>query len=193
MTGEMVLSRTDGALGDKLQAALAPSAIIRSATLGGTNAPALPKDSGALVLDLTKGPRHQPSPFNGEIPPDELWAAHQGWLQGIIRVMQALGKGMIERRQGSVVIILPSGVKHPHEIPLADAAYAAALQALSKHAANEWSAFDVRVNTVLWGGDDDEHHVASLIGVVQYLLSPTSAHIRGAAISVDGGHSRPMF
>ncbi len=194
-----ILCRAPGALGDALEAGLSAELVM---TPKGPYAPqgddadlAPAFVCNALVLQLTPTSIEQATEREFKLPSDDVWQLHDEWLDRVIRIAQRAGRGMIQRRSGKVVFILPAEVKQPHELRVIDSAYAAALQALAKHIANEWTNAGIAVNTLLWRGEEEglASRMQSLVALITHLLSDPSAHISGAAIAVDGGYGQSLF
>ncbi len=134
---------------------------------------------------------------------DETWRAMLDSNLETARVaLQTLLPGMVERQNGSIVVIGSRAAERPWESAGA-AAYAAAkaaVVALAKSVAAEVLSSGVRVNVVLPSTIDTAPNRAgmpnadfsrwvtpeSLSGVIAFLLSPEARDISGAAIPVYG-------
>ncbi len=123
-------------------------------------------------------------------------------LESASVALRALLPGLVERKNGSVVLVGSRSGARPYDAP-GDAAYAAAkaaLTALGQAIAAEVLTDGVRVNVVLPGTIDTEANrqampdadrarwvsTESLADVVEFLLSPRARDISGAAIPVYG-------
>jgi NAD(P)-dependent dehydrogenase (short-subunit alcohol dehydrogenase family) len=135
-------------------------------------------------------------------------------LDGTFYCSQAFGRGMIERRKGSILNVVATyattgmaGVAH-------SASAKAGVLALTKSLAAEWARFAIRVNAIapgpfqskgaaanLWPTAEAQNAILDRIplgrfGTAEevaahclYLLSPACAYVTGECLVVDGGAS----
>jgi NAD(P)-dependent dehydrogenase (short-subunit alcohol dehydrogenase family) len=152
--------------------------------------------------------------FNAEF----LDTRPEGWLRvldlnlmSVIHVTRAAGRGMVQRRSGSVINVDSIGAAHPAPPVTCYSAAKAAVVNLTKSLAQEWGPAQVRVNALSpglidteinrrivsdpersaamvrripmgrWGGPED------MVGTAIWLASDASAYVTGAHIEVDGG------
>lgn len=132
-------------------------------------------------------------------------------LKGAFFLTQAVARGMIERRGGSIVNLcsLTSFVGVPTAVPYG--ASKSGLLGMTRGLATEWAPFGVRVNAIAPGYfrtamtevfyEDDAWSErmlekipmgrfgqgVDLSGAVLFLASPASAYVTGQCIVVDGG------
>ncbi len=132
-------------------------------------------------------------------------------LRGAFFVTQAVARGMIERRRGSIINLcsLTSYVGVPTAVPYG--ASKSGLLGMTRGLAAEWAPFGVRVNAIAPGYfrtamtevfyEDDAWsgrmlgkipmgrfgQGADLSGAVLFLASNASAYVTGQCIAVDGG------
>lgn len=132
-------------------------------------------------------------------------------LKGIFFLCQAVGKHMIERRQGSIInISSAAGLKQDINLSPYYISKAGAIQ-LSKVLALEWARHNIRVNCVCPGyvmtplnekelsnPKISDHflkriplrkfgEVGEIAGIVVYLASDASRYVTGSVFSIDGG------
>jgi gluconate 5-dehydrogenase len=132
-------------------------------------------------------------------------------LTSVVRMSQAVGRHMTQRRRGSVINITSPATLRPWPAITAYSAAKAAVLNLTQSVAQEWAPLGVRVNAVSpgwirteinraftdnptaaaataadvplgrWGEPDD------LCGALLWLASDASAYVTGAHLTVDGG------
>ena len=146
-----------------------------------------------------------------DIAPDEWRQVMSVNLDGVFNVCRAIGRGMVERREGKVINIcsLLSEAARPGVTPYA--ASKGAVKMLTRALAVEWAPFNVQVNGIgpgyfvtemtmglrndperdewvrdrtpagRWGRPEE------LVGAAVFLASPASSFVTGQIIYVDGG------
>ncbi|MEO8296237.1 MAG: SDR family NAD(P)-dependent oxidoreductase [Burkholderiales bacterium] len=157
-------------------------------------------------------------PAPAEAMSEETWDAVLGVnLTGMFRSIQAVGRGMLARGQGSVVTIASTDGLGGHA---ARANYSAAkhgVVGLTRALAIEWGRRGVRVNSVAPGPVDTPllhrnvppDHVANAMldrvplgrfsraseqaSACLFLLSEAASYVNGATLAVDGGLTSGFF
>ncbi|CAM5265472.1 SDR family oxidoreductase OS=Streptomyces tendae OX=1932 GN=GUR47_24580 PE=4 SV=1 [Streptomyces tendae] len=121
----------------------------------------------------------------------------------------ALAPGMVERGQGSIVIVGSSAARMPAPVGAAYGASKAGAEILTRYWATEFGPSGVRVNTVSPGPVHTEGtkamlgehtamldktnargragHPSEIAEIVSFLVSPASSYINGAVLFADGG------
>ncbi|HPK54581.1 MAG TPA: glucose 1-dehydrogenase [Smithellaceae bacterium] len=146
-----------------------------------------------------------------DITEDEWDATLNLNLKGIFFLCQAVGRHMIERKQGTIInISSAAGLKQDINLSPYYISKAGAIQ-LSKVLALEWARHNIRVNCVCPGyvitplNEKELNNpkisdyflkkiplrhfgeVGDIAGIVVYLASDAARYITGAVFSVDGG------
>ncbi|AVE03805.1 NAD(P)-dependent oxidoreductase [Pseudomonas palleroniana] len=142
--------------------------------------------------------------------PDEGWTAVLDTkLMGSIRPARAVIPAMIDQGRGSIVFISGRGGSVPPPRHLPGACANSALNLLAQGLATEYGQYGIRINSLAPGPIESPRLEQMKAGVansrsalggagkpedvahaVSFLLSPSSRHMTGICLPVDGGRAR---
>ncbi len=134
----------------------------------------------------------------------DAWNALARGPEAVLRTVQLAAAGMMERRHGAFVHVLPVYARYVVPGVSATAAGSGAVAALSKAIAMDYCKFDVRSNCLLYSASflDDEHPDAfwaetqvlprrlgaeEVANAALYLASDMAKHVTGETLTADGG------